>query len=59
MGVACGDFIRKRERGMAITDIQSYVKRDNSGLFLGGPIVDGAATAEGKFLSPDPVGSAR
>ncbi len=43
---------------MAITDIQDYVKHDNSGL-LGGYIVGGVATTEGKSLSPDPFGSAR
>ncbi len=43
---------------MAITDIQDYVKRNNSGL-LGGQIVGGDATTEGKPLSPDPFGSAR
>ena len=43
---------------MAITDIQSYFKDGNSGL-LGGMIVEGAATAEGKSLSSDHVESAR
>ena len=43
---------------MAITDIQSYFKDGNSWL-LGGMIVEGAPTTEGKSLSPDHVESAR
>ncbi len=43
---------------MVITDIQGYVKRNNSGLG-GGQIVGGVATAESKSPSPDPFGSAR